>query len=138
VAVSNPLRRQSSPEANRTAQTRAAGDSGVHLLGLTLGIAGRRGAKRRGNPTARGVTLLGAPVDALVGRPCAKNKLVPYISAQTMLVGETANSTRRNRSSTLHQHGIDRFVAPVTVHQLSSRLLEIVRGLACGVTGARC
>jgi len=63
----------------------------------------------------------------LVGRPCAKNKLVPYISAQTMLVGETANSTRRNRSSTLHQHGIDRFVAPVTVHQLSSRLLEIVR-----------
>ena len=36
----------------------------------TLGMTGRRRAKRGENPTASAATLLGAPVDALVGPLC--------------------------------------------------------------------
>jgi hypothetical protein len=36
-------------------------------------MTGRRRAKRDGNPTASAAPLLGAPVDALVGPPPAKN-----------------------------------------------------------------
>ena len=93
----------------------------------TLVLTGRRDAKRRGNPTASGATLLGAPVQRVVGRPLhwpkrRGNELERSHPQDNLALGPLDPAPSRQRALAERTRGPDPRQAPERTGLVSAKM----------------